>query len=54
MAVQETWTTLKILAWTKDFLLSKGVANARPKRNGSCAPLQGLIGLVCTCSTTSL
>lgn len=29
MAVPEIWTTLKILAWTKDFLLSKGVANAR-------------------------
>jgi len=29
MAVQETWTTLKILSWTKDFLLSKGVVNAR-------------------------
>ncbi|HXE95633.1 MAG TPA: peptide chain release factor N(5)-glutamine methyltransferase [Dongiaceae bacterium] len=29
MAEQETWTTLKILAWTKDYLLSKGVANAR-------------------------
>ena len=29
MAAQEIWTTLKILAWTKDFLLSKGVDNAR-------------------------
>jgi len=29
MAAQETWTTLKILAWTKDFLLSKDIANAR-------------------------
>ena len=29
MAAQETWTTLKILAWTKDYLLSKGVGNAR-------------------------
>jgi len=29
MAAQETWTTLKILAWTKDYLLSKGVDNAR-------------------------
>lgn len=29
MAAQELWTTLKILAWTKEFLLSKGVANAR-------------------------
>lgn len=29
MAEQEIWTTLKILAWTKEFLLAKGVANAR-------------------------
>lgn len=29
MATQEIWTTLKLLAWTKDFLLSKGIANAR-------------------------
>jgi release factor glutamine methyltransferase len=29
MVVEETWTTLKILAWTKDFLISKGIANAR-------------------------
>jgi release factor glutamine methyltransferase len=29
VAAQEIWTTLKILAWTKDYLLSRGVANAR-------------------------
>jgi release factor glutamine methyltransferase len=29
MAAPEIWTTLKILAWTREFLLSKGVANAR-------------------------
>ena len=29
MSTQQTWTTLKILAWTKEFLLSKGVDNAR-------------------------
>lgn len=29
MAAQEIWTTLKILAWTKEFLLAKGVVNAR-------------------------
>lgn len=29
MAGQEIWTTLKILAWTKEYLLSKGVVNAR-------------------------
>ena len=29
MTTREIWTTLKLLAWTKDYLLSKGVANAR-------------------------
>lgn len=29
MATEEIWTTLKILAWTKDYLISKGVVNAR-------------------------
>ncbi len=29
MAPQEIWTTLKILAWTKEYLLTKGVVNAR-------------------------
>lgn len=29
MSSQEVWTTLKLLAWTKDYLLSKGVVNAR-------------------------
>lgn len=29
MIVQEVWTTLKILNWTKEYLLSKGVVNAR-------------------------
>ncbi len=29
MTTGETWTTLKILAWTKEYLLSKGVTNAR-------------------------
>jgi release factor glutamine methyltransferase len=29
MAAQEIWTTVKILAWTTDYLLSRGVANAR-------------------------
>ena len=29
MLVEEKWTTVKILNWTKDFLLAKGVANAR-------------------------
>lgn len=29
MATQEIWTTLKILAWTREYLQSKGVVNAR-------------------------
>ena len=29
METEDPWTTLKILAWTKEFLLSKGVVNAR-------------------------
>lgn len=29
MTTQEIWTTLKLLAWTKDYLFSKGVVNAR-------------------------
>ena len=29
MAEHVIWTTVKILAWTKDYLLSKGVSNAR-------------------------
>lgn len=29
MAEQEKWTTLKVLNWTKEYLLLKGIANAR-------------------------
>lgn len=29
MTDRETWTTLKILTWTKEYLAGKGVANAR-------------------------
>jgi release factor glutamine methyltransferase len=29
MAQMETWTTLKVLSWTKDFLAGKGIDNAR-------------------------
>jgi release factor glutamine methyltransferase len=29
MAQIETWTTLKVLSWTKDFLAGKGIDNAR-------------------------
>jgi release factor glutamine methyltransferase len=27
--MQETWTTLRILSWTKEYLATKGIANAR-------------------------
>lgn len=42
MAAQETWTTLKILAWTKDFLLSKGVENARLEAEWLLCAVTGL------------
>jgi len=29
MTPQETWTTIKLLAWTKDYLSAKGIDNAR-------------------------
>jgi len=29
MTQQETWTTLKVLAWTKEYLSAKGVENSR-------------------------
>lgn len=42
MAAQEIWTTLKILAWTKDFLLSKGVVNARLEAEWMLCAAMGL------------
>ena len=42
MAAQETWTSLKILAWTKDYLLSKGVANARLEAEWLLCAVTGL------------
>jgi release factor glutamine methyltransferase len=42
MAEQETWTTVKILAWTKDYLLSKGVANARLEAEWLLCAVTGL------------
>jgi release factor glutamine methyltransferase len=42
MAVQDIWTTLKILAWTKEFLLSKGVANARLEAEWLLCAVTGL------------
>lgn len=29
MSLKETWTTLKVLTWTKEFLAAKGIENAR-------------------------
>ncbi|GFE62548.1 peptide chain release factor N(5)-glutamine methyltransferase [Geobacter sp. AOG2] len=29
MTPQETWTTIKVLTWTKDYLSAKGIENAR-------------------------
>lgn len=42
MAAQETWTILKILAWTKDFLLAKGVVNARLEAEWLLSAVTGL------------
>ncbi len=42
MAAQEIWTTLKILAWTKEFLLSKGIANARLEAEWLLCAVTGL------------
>lgn len=42
MAARETWTTLKILAWTKEFLLSKGVENARLEAEWLLCAVTGL------------
>ena len=42
MSEQEIWTTLKVLAWTKDFLLSKGVVNARLEAEWLLCAVTGL------------
>lgn len=42
MSAQEIWTTLKILAWTKDFLLSRGVENARLEAEWLLCAVTGL------------
>ena len=42
MATQEIWTTLKVLTWTKDFLNSKGVANARLEAEWLLCAVTGL------------
>jgi release factor glutamine methyltransferase len=42
MVEQEKWTTLKVLTWTKDFLLSKGVVNARLEAEWLLCAVTGL------------
>src|ERR1035437_10069662 len=42
MAEQDIWTTLKILTWTKDFPLSKGVNNARLEADWLLCSAMGL------------
>jgi len=42
MVEQEIWTTLKVLTWTKEFLLSKGVANGRLEAEWLLCAVTGL------------
>lgn len=42
MAQLEAWTTLKVLTWTKDFLSSKGVENARLEAEWLLCAVTGL------------
>ncbi|MDD2734004.1 MAG: peptide chain release factor N(5)-glutamine methyltransferase [Desulfuromonadaceae bacterium] len=42
MAEQEVWTTLKVLAWTKEFLLAKGIVNARLEAEWLLCAVTGL------------
>lgn len=42
MAEQEIWTTLKVLTWTKEFLLAKGVTNARLEAEWLLCSVTGL------------
>jgi release factor glutamine methyltransferase len=42
MAEQEVWTTLKVLTWTKEFLLAKGVVNARLEAEWLLCAVTGL------------
>lgn len=42
MAEQEIWTSLKVLTWTKKFLLSKGVTNARLEAEWLLCAVTGL------------
>jgi release factor glutamine methyltransferase len=42
MSTQETWTVLKILTWTKEYLAGKGVDNARLESEWLLSALLGL------------
>lgn len=42
MVEQEKWTTLKVLTWTKEFLLSKGIPNARLEAEWLLCAVTGL------------
>jgi release factor glutamine methyltransferase len=42
MTQKEIWTTLKVLNWTKEFLISKGVANARLEAEWLLCAVTGL------------
>ena len=42
MTQHEVWTTLKVLTWTKEFLLAKGVVNARLEAEWLLCAVTGL------------
>ena len=42
MATQEIWTTIRILAWTKEFLAGKGVENSRLEAEWMLCAVTGL------------
>lgn len=42
MTQNEVWTTLKVLSWTKEFLLSKGITNARLEAEWLLCAVTGL------------
>lgn len=42
MSIEETWTTLKLLAWTQDYLKNKGVENARREAEWLLCAVTGL------------
>jgi len=46
MAGNERWTTLKVLTWTKEFLLSKGISNARLEAEWLLCAALGLVSAI--------